>query len=63
MRTYSVYANVDHFYVLRTTWIRREMRPILKIDFKTVTKIILASIKYGSHSTVALLNTKVYIAF
>ena len=49
------------------------MKSILKIDFNTDTKIVLTVskrfrghktiIKYGSQSTVALLNTKVYIAF
>ena len=50
------------------------MKSILKIDFNTDTKIVLAvlerfgghktsSIKYGSQSTVALLKTKVYITF
>ena len=43
------------------------MKSILKIDLNTNTKIVLAVLRVSNtvvnHSTVALLNTKVYIAF
>ena len=41
-----------HFHVLRTTWTRGEMKSILKIDFNTNTKIVLAVLKrFRGHKT------------
>ena len=67
-------VSIDIFMCLGRRELEEWWNLFFKIDFNKNTKIVLAvlkrfighktsSIKYGSQSTVALLNTKVYIAF
>ena len=49
LQTTSTYR---YFHVLRTTWTRGEMESILKIDFNTDIKIVLAVLKrFKDHKT------------